>query len=152
MQYQYTHPAKNQKLPKHPKYALSIPFPLPSQGLQYTPDSSPNHIPHPLLNPKPRIRLPQLLHLRVRQALLDFLHIDEFLDGEDLAGDVGRDGVVDGAHALVQAEGFEHAAGFARQADGGAHEGDAEEGCCCWGGHFGLMLGFGLGVGGLERC
>ena len=44
--------------------------------------------------------------------------------------------MVDGAHALVQTEGFEDAAGFARQTDGGAHEGDAEEGAGCWSGHF----------------
>jgi hypothetical protein len=35
--------------------------------------------------------------------------------------------VVDGSQALVQAERFEDAAGFAWETDGGAHEGDAEE-------------------------
>lgn len=137
------HPSKN-KTPKTPQKICplhSFPFTLPShpRGSQQTHSNSnlqlPPRILHPLLNPKPSLRLPQLLHLRVRQALLDFLHIDQLFYGEDLTGDVGRDGVVDGAHALVQAEGFEHAAGFARQADGGAHEGHAEEGCCCWGGH-----------------
>jgi hypothetical protein len=44
--------------------------------------------------------------------------------------------VVDGAQTLVQAEGFEDAAGFPGKTDGGAHEGDAEEGCGGRGGHF----------------
>lgn len=70
------------------------------------------------------------------QLLVNFLHIHQLLDGEDLTGDIGRYGVVDGAQTLVQAEGFEDAAGFPGQTDGGAHEGNAEEGGCCWGGHF----------------
>jgi len=44
--------------------------------------------------------------------------------------------VVDGAQTLVQAEGFEDAARFPGQTDGGAHEGDAEEGGGGRGRHF----------------
>ena len=43
--------------------------------------------------------------------------------------------MVDGAQTLVQAKGFEDAAGFPGKTDGGAHEGDAEEGCGGRGGH-----------------
>jgi hypothetical protein len=89
---------------------------------------SPPHIRRPLLNPKALFRLPQLPHFLMAQTLVHFLHIHKLLDCEDLTGDVGRDGVVDGAHALVEAKGFQNAAGFGWQADGGAHEGDAEEG------------------------
>lgn len=127
-----------QKLPEHPEYAHSLcflSFLKENTHTYISSKQSPLSIPRPLLDPEPRLRLPQLLHLRVRQALLDLLHIDQLFHGEDLTRDVGRDGVVDGAHALVQAERFEHAAGFAWQADGGAHEGDAEEGGCCGGGH-----------------
>jgi hypothetical protein len=115
MQYQYTHPAKSQKLPDTPRkcpsrfHPSSIDDTLNAASTQSLPQA-----PHPFLNPKPRVRLPQLFHLGVRQFLVHFLHVYQFFDGEDLTRYVGRDGVVDGAHALVQAEGFEHAAGFAR--------------------------------------
>ena len=70
------------------------------------------------------------------QFLINFLHVYQFLDSEDLAGDIGCYGVVDGAQTLVQAKGFEDAARFPGKTDGGAHEGDAEEGSGGRGGHF----------------
>jgi len=147
MQYIHT-PTQQIKTPRTPP---KMPFPVLSRMLKIiiaacNPNTaqSPPQILHPLLHPKARIRLPQLLHLRVRQSLVHFLHIHQLLYGEDLTRDVGRDGVVDGAHALVQAEGFEDAAGFAWQTDGGAHEGDAEEGGCCWGGHCCVIGGCGF--------
>jgi hypothetical protein len=81
------------------------------------------------------------------QLLVHFLHIHQLLDSEDLTGDVGCYGVVDGAQTLVQAEGFEDAAGFPGKTNGGAHEGDAEEGGCGWGGHFAMRLTVGGLVG-----
>ena len=81
------------------------------------------------------------------QLLVHFLHIHQLLDSEDLTGDVGCYGVVDGAQTLVQAEGFEDAAGFPGKTDGGAHEGDAEEGRGGWGGHFAMRLTIGGLVG-----
>jgi hypothetical protein len=115
--------------PQNPKisYTQQHPFPL---------HCSPPQIARLLLNIESSIRLPQRLHLPVAQFLVDFLHIHQFLDGEDLTRDVGCYGVVDGAQTLVQAEGFEDAAGFPGQTDGRAHEGDAEEGGGGWGGHF----------------
>jgi hypothetical protein len=141
--YEYTQPSKTkQKNSLTPQNARSHPFFIP---LNSNPQGrSPLNIHRPLLDPKPRVRRPERFHLRVRQFLVHLLHVYQLFNSEDLTGDVGRDRVVDGAHALVQAERFEHAAGFARQADGGAHEGHAEEGRCCWGGHRGVVVGVGV--------
>lgn len=47
--------------------------------------------------------------------------------------------MIDGSHALVEAEGGEDAAGSAGETDGAAHESDAEEGFGgSEGGHFGV--------------
>jgi hypothetical protein len=112
-------------------------MPFPFLLIHHPQNNSPLNIHRPLLHPKPRVRRPERFHLGVRQFLVHFLHVYQLFDGEDLTRDVGGDGVVNGAHALVQAERFEYAAGFAWKADGGAHECNAEEFGCCWGGHGG---------------
>lgn len=60
---------------------------------------------------------PKFLELFGRELLVDLLNVDEFLDGEDLTGDLLRDGMVDGLHALTQTEGLEDARGLLGQTD-----------------------------------
>ena len=72
-----------------PKYAFYNPIASPISGYQCPSSISLLSIPHPLLNPEARIRLPQLLHLRLRQALVNFLHVDQLFHGENLTRDVG---------------------------------------------------------------
>jgi hypothetical protein len=57
----------------------------------------------------------EFLELFGRELLVDLLDVDKFLDGEDLTGDLLRDGMVDGLHALAQAEGLEDARGLLGQ-------------------------------------
>lgn len=94
---------KRKKTPKRPSMHPSQNQTPPSIIHQQSPDSSPPQIRRLLLHPESSIRLPQLLHLCVGQSLIHLLHIHELLHGEDLTGDIGRYGVVDGAQTLVQA-------------------------------------------------
>jgi len=66
------------------------------------------------------------VQLLLRQGAVDLLHVDQLLDLHDLTRDVGRDGVEDGRHALLETQGLEHAVRLLGQADGGAEKGDAE--------------------------
>lgn len=98
------------------------------------------HPRHSFLYPEPSIRRPRRLELLPAQPFLHLLYPDQLLNLHDHTSNLGADGVEHGPAAAVQTQGFEHALGPCGEADGGAMEGDAEEGhcCCCAGGGGGL--------------
>ncbi|KAK3117407.1 SNARE-binding exocyst subunit S6 [Teratosphaeriaceae sp. CCFEE 6253] len=111
------------RIPRAPFRRFALPIvTIPPSSVRPLPRL--RHLP---LNVEPTVRLPQCPQIGIAQRAIDLLHIDELLDGKDLAGDVGGDGVIDGTQAAVQAQRFEDAGGAGREADGGAQEGDAEE-------------------------
>lgn len=64
------------------------------------------------------------------QRPVHFCDIDQFFDGENLACDRLRNGLVDGRQALFEAERVQHARGLFGQTDGRAEECNAEVGHC----------------------
>jgi hypothetical protein len=67
------------------------------------------------LNVETGVGSSEFLQLFGRKLLVDLLDIDEFLNGEDLTSDLLRHRVVDGLHALAQAESLKDARGLLGQ-------------------------------------